>query len=309
LTAARHLALVGGTASGKSELAVEVALALGGPPVEIVTVDSMQIYRGMDLGTAKPTLGERAGVPHHLIDLADPAEEWDVTRWVCAARQVIAGIEARGRRALLVGGTGLYFQALIDGLEPPGRWPQVAATLAQELDSEASTVARLHQRLSRLDPVAASRIDPGNRRRVLRALEVTVGSGRPFSSFGPGLDIFPPTGWRLAGVWLPRAVVRARVEARFAAMMAAGLLEEVKALADRPLSRTARQALGYRELLAHLEGGMALDRAVAEAVQRTQQFARRQRMWWRRDPRVRWFGVADNPLAVLPALLGNWEQP
>ena len=167
----------------------------------------------------------------------------------------------------------------------------------------------LHRRLKELDPVGAARAEPGNRRRVLRALEVTLGSGRPFSSFGPGVDAFPPTGWRLAGVWLPRDVLARRIEGRLVAMMDAGFLDEVRALAGRPggLSRTARQALGYRELLAHVAGRSTLEDAVAEAARRTRQFSRRQRMWWRRDPRVRWFGAPENPLAVLPALLGDWK--
>ena len=138
---------------------------------------------------------------------------------------------------------------------------------------------------------------------------MTLGSGRPFSSFGPGVDAFPPTGWRLAGVWLPRDVLARRIEGRLVAMMDAGFLDEVRALAGRPggLSRTARQALGYRELLAHVAGRSTLEDAVAEAARRTRQFSRRQRMWWRRDPRVRWFGAPENPLAVLPALLGDWK--
>ena len=278
------------------------ALELG--DVEIVSADSMQVYRGMDIGTAKTPKGERGGVPHHLIDVADPGDEWDVVRFTAEARRVMAGIEARGRRALFVGGTGLYLHALIDDFAVPGRWPD----LWHELDGQPDTVA-LHRRLKELDPVGAARAEPCNRRRVLRALEVTLGSGRPFSSFGPGVDAFPPTGWRLAGVWLPREVLARRIEGRLAAMMDAGFLDEVRSLAGRPggLSRTARQALGYRELLAHVAGRSTLADAVAEAARRTRQFSRRQRMWWRRDPRVRWFGTPENPLAVLPALLGDWK--
>ena len=293
---------MGPTASGKSALGVLVAQALG--DVEIVSADSMQVYRGMDIGTAKPTRQEQAGIPHHLIDVAGPEQDWDVARFVHAARDVVAAIEARGKRALFVGGTGLYVHALVDGFRVPGRWPEVVGQLDGETNGE------LFGRLSALDPAAASRIEPGNRRRLLRALEVTVGSGRPFSSYGPGVGAFPPSSWRLAGLWLPRALVSARIEARFQAMLAAGLLHEVRSLAARPtgLSKTARQALGYRELLAHVEQGLPLDRAVIEAVDRTRRFARRQRMWWRRDPRVRWLGAAENPLAVLPALLGEWSD-
>ncbi|HLY83953.1 MAG TPA: tRNA (adenosine(37)-N6)-dimethylallyltransferase MiaA, partial [Acidimicrobiales bacterium] len=307
---ARHLALVGCTASGKSAIAFDVARSLtesgDGPPVELVAVDSMQVYRGMDIGTAKPSPAEQAEIPHHLIDLVDPAEEFTVTRYQTAARAAMAAIESRGHRALLVGGTGLYFQALVDGLTPPGRYPDVRDRLEAEDDTPA-----LHRRLSDLDPVAAARMEPGNRRRVLRALEVTLGSGRPFSSFGPGVATYPPTPFRLAGVWLPRPCVSRRIEVRFDTMMAAGLVDEVRRLATVPngLSRTARQALGYREVLAHLEGGVPLAAAVDEAVRRTRAFARRQRVWWRRDPRVTWFGAADNPLALVPSLLGDWRQP
>jgi tRNA dimethylallyltransferase len=300
----RHLALVGSTASGKSAVALQLARQLD--DVELVTVDSMQVYRGMDVGTAKPSKADQLEVPHHLIDLADPSEEWSVARWAVAARSAIAGIEARRHRALLVGGTGLYFQAIVDGLEPPGRYPEVLAAL----DAEGDT-AVLHRRLRRLDPLAASRMEPTNRRRVLRALEVTLGSGRPFSSFGPGMTHFPPTRWRLAGLWLPRPVVAARIESRLAGMVDGGLVGEVERLRRRPggLSRTARQALGYREMLAHLEDGVPLDASVAEAVRRTRAFARRQRVWWRRDPRLRWYGAAENPFAVTATLLGDWREP
>jgi tRNA dimethylallyltransferase len=266
----------------------------------------MQVYRGMDIGTAKPTPAEQAEIPHHLLDLADPGENWSVTRWAAAAHQALAGVEARGHRALLVGGTGLYFRAVVDGLAPPGQYPEIRAGLSNEEDTAA-----LYRRLEVVDPLAASRMLPSNRRRVIRALEVTLGSGRPFSTYGPGLAHFPATTWRLAGLWLPRAVVASRIRARLAAMVAAGLLAEVARLQARPqgLSRTARQALGYREVLAHLENGVPLVEAVTAAERRTRAFARRQRVWWRRDPRVRWYGTADNPFAVLAPLLGEWREP
>jgi tRNA dimethylallyltransferase len=186
----------------------------------------------------------------------------------------------------------------------PAREPRVARRL------EAEPTSALYARLLSADPAAAARISPANRRRVLRALEVTLGSGRPFSSYGPGVAAFPPTRWRLAGIWLPRDEVRRRIEARFLAMLEAGLLVEVKKLVACPggLSRTARQALGYRELLAHIEQGLPLDEACRLAVARTRRFARRQRMWWRRDPRIRWFGAANDPISVLAALLGEWGR-
>jgi len=300
---ARHLALVGPTASGKSALAMELARRLG--DLELVAVDAMQVYRGMDIGTAKPTPADQAEIPHHLLDLAEPDEDFSVARFQAACRQAIAGIESRGRRALLVGGTGLYLRAVVDDLTVHGVYPKVRA----ELEAESDTVV-LHRRLAVLDPRAAARIEPSNRRRLVRALEVTVGSGRPFSSFGPGLETYPRSDVRLAGVWLPRATVAARIEARYRDQLGAGFLEEVRALGARPggLSRTARQALGYRELLAHVEGRVALEEAVGEAVRRTREFARRQRVWFRRDPRITWVGSAGDPLALLPALLGDWSR-
>ena len=280
---------------------MEIARKLG--DVEVVSADSMQVYRGMDVGTAKPSVDERAEITHHLIDVADPDEDYSVSRFQRAAAGAIADIEARGRRALVVGGTGLYVQAVVDGFDVPGQWPDVRAAVEAEDDTE-----QLWRRLHELDPVAAGRMETGNRRRVVRALEVTMGSGRPFSSFGPGVGAFPPTPFRIAGVWLPREHVRARIRARVDAMVAAGLVDEVRALERRPLSRTARQALGYKELLAHLAGACTLDHAVETTKQRTIAFARRQRMWFRRDPRITWYGTDGNPVEVLPALLGDWSR-
>jgi tRNA dimethylallyltransferase len=284
-----------------------MAVARQLPDVELVSVDSMQVYRGMDIGTAKPTAPQRREVPHHLLDLVDPAEDFTVAQFQVRAREALAGIEGRGHRALLVGGTGLYVQAVVDRLEPPGRYPAVLAELEREPDTAA-----LHDRLVRLDPVAAARMLPTNRRRVLRALEVTLGGGRPFSSHGPGLGAYPATPFRLAGLWLPRAVVSRRIAERFEAMVSAGLVEEVRRLRSggpAALSRTARQALGYREILGHLEEERPLGQCIDEAVRRTRAFARRQRAWWRRDPRVTWFGSAANSLAVAPALLEHWREP
>jgi tRNA dimethylallyltransferase len=265
----------------------------------------MQVYRGMDIGTAKPTAAHRAEVTHHLIDVVEPDEDFTVVRYQQEARRVLADIEQRGHRALLVGGTGLYFQAIVDELTPPGQYPEIKSDLEAETDT-----ALLYRRLQNLDGAAADRIEPNNRRRLIRALEVCLGSGRPFSSFGPGIGTYPPSRFRLAGLWLPRPVVSRRIGERLAAMVTAGLPDEVQALKTRPngLSRTARQALGYREILAHLEHGLPLDQALAEAIRRTRAFARRQRVWWRRDPRITWFGSAENPLAVVPALLGDWRE-
>ena len=279
---------------------MEVARRLG--DVELVSADSMQVYRGMDVGTAKATVAEQAEVPHHLLDVADPDEDFSVARFQRAAAEAIAAIEARGHRALVVGGTGLYVQAVVDGLALPGEWPELKAEL------EAQPTDELHRRLTELDPLAASRIEPGNTRRLVRALEVTLGSGQPFSSYGPGLGAYPPTRFRLAGIWLPRPVLAERIARRYRAQLAAGFLDEVRRLRGA-MSRTARQALGYKELLAHLAGECGLEASVDAAVRRTREFARRQRAWFRRDPRITWLGAPANPVDLLPALLGDWSLP
>ena len=271
---------------------------------EIVTVDSMQVYRGMDIGTAKPTAADRAAVPHHLLDIVDPWDDYDLATFQSDAKAAIAAIEDRGHRALLVGGTALYLRAVVDDLALPGQYPQVRADLEAEPDTAA-----LHARLVELDPPAASRMEPSNRRRVLRALEVVLGSGRPFSSFGPGLDRHPPTSFSLVGLRWDRQELDERIAGRFAAQLDAGFLDEVDRLlaAGRPLSRTASQALGYKELASHLDGERGLDEAVELAVRRTRRFSRRQDKWFRRDPRIGWVDVADDPLGAVrsvQALLG-----
>ncbi|HEY4928571.1 MAG TPA: tRNA (adenosine(37)-N6)-dimethylallyltransferase MiaA [Acidimicrobiales bacterium] len=308
------VALVGPTASGKSAVALAVARARPGPGgVELVSVDSMAVYRGMDIGTSKPSAGVRAEVPYHLVDLVDPDEEFAVTRFQEAARQALEGITTRGGQALLVGGTGLYLRAVTDDLSFPGRFPTVASELTHELDRlgpegsdhRLAGCAELHARLQRLDPVAATRIEPGNERRLVRALEVTLGSGRPFSSFGPGLERYPPSRFALLGVRRDADESDRRIAERFAHMMDEGLLDEVRALAARPagVSKTARQALGYRELLTHVEDGVPLGTAVDEAVRRTRAFAKRQRAWFRRDPRIEWIDPDEDPVATVAGRL------
>ena len=304
-----HLALVGPTASGKTRLALELADALG--DVEIVSVDSMQVYRGLDIGTAKPSPAERATVVHHLIDVADPGEDWSVARFQAAARAAVTEIEQRGRRALLVGGTGLYVQAVVDDLRFPGEDLELRAEL-EAWTAEGGGVAAAYAELRERDPDAAARIDPHNVRRIVRALEVIRLTGERFSSFGPGLARYGPTAFpvRIAGIWLPRAVIGDRIAERVAGMRDAGLLEEVRRLSatNGGLSRTARQAIGYRELLDHLNGTTTLDDALATTVRRTRSFARRQRMWFRRDPRITWYAAGENPASTLPALLASWSE-
>lgn len=282
------MGVVGPTASGKSALAHAVARTLG--DVEIVTVDSMQVYAGMDIGTAKPTPTMRAEVPYHLLDIADPAEEFSLRAFQRAALAAIAGIESRGRRPMLVGGTGLYVRAVVDELEIPGRFPGVRADLEARHD-----LAGLYRDLEQVDPVAASRIEPGNRRRIVRALEVCLGSGRPFSSFGEGLDAYGPTEWDLVALEVETPVLNARIEDRFADQLADGFLDEVRRLTsgDRPLGRTAAQALGYRQFAEHLRGATSFDEALEAAIAATRRFGRRQRSWFGRDPRLEWLDATD----------------
>ncbi len=286
--------IVGPTASGKSDLALSVARLIGG--AEIVTLDSMQVYRGMDIGTATPTVAEQAEVPHHLIDLVDPSEEFAVAEMTARARAVIGEIRDRGAIPLLVGGTGLYVRAVIDELRIPGRYPKVRGELEAEPDTEA-----LHRRLVDLDPVAAGRMEPTNRRRVVRALEVTIGSGRLFSSYGPGLGHYPPTPFVQVGLRWDRDRLDDRISARYQRQLADGFLDEVRPLEERTISRSASQALGYKELLAHLRGEMTLDEALDRAVVRTRRFARRQERWFRRDPRILWLDAPTSPSDVVCA--------
>jgi tRNA dimethylallyltransferase len=297
------IAIVGATATGKSAVAMGVARAL--EDVEIVSLDSMQVYRGLDIGTAKPTAAERAEVRHHLLDIADLDEEVSVADVQRAARAAIADIEERGAHPLLVGGTGLYVRAVIDDLELPGRYPDVRRQLEEEADADA-----LCRRLVALDPVAAARIPAGNHRRVVRALEVTIGSGRPFSSYGPGLTDYPPTTTSQIGIDLPLEVLDRRIAARVAAMLEAGFLDEVAGLLGVPRSRTAAVALGYDELARHLAGELTLEAATELVVTRTRQLARRQRRWFRRDPRVAWSDseAAAASMVIAAATERGWRR-
>jgi tRNA dimethylallyltransferase len=290
-----HLVLLGPTASGKSALALEIAKKRG--DIEIVAVDSMQVYRGMDVGTAKPTTADRAAVPHHCLDLTDPSDDFTVTRYRAAFDEALAKVEARGHTALLVAGTGLYLRAVTDNLPIPGQWPDVKAELESEPDTEA-----LYRRLVALDPLAATRMTPTNRRRIVRALEVTTGSGRPFSSFGSGLTDYAASPFRFIGLDLEPTELRERIASRLELMLGVGFLDEVRCLRGR-MSRTAQQALGYRELLLHLDGDITLAEATDLTRRRTVTFARRQRAWFKRDPRIEW----RKPVEVMAAVLGDWD--
>lgn len=280
-----------------------MAYAATHPGIEIVAVDAMQVYRRMDIGTAKPSAVDQAAIPHHGIDLAEPCDDFAVTDFERVAKAALAAIVQRGNRPVVVAGTGLYLRALTDPMEIPGRWPEVRATLETRANIDGSAV--LHDELAALDPLAASRMEPSNERRVVRALEVTLGSGRPFSSFGPGMDQYPPVGFEQVGLQWPREVLTARIAERVHRMIAAGLLAEIEQLLAEtpPPSRSARQALGYKELIAHLEGEVSLDEAVASVILRTRQFAVRQERWFRRDPRIRWVQIENDPVTEVLAVL------
>ena len=298
-----HLVIVGATASGKSVLAIE--LARRRPGVELVSMDSMALYRGMDVGTTAPTAAERAELPYHLVDLVDPTEDFTVSEFQVAALRALNDMEGRGARAVLVGGTGLHVRAVVDDLEIPGRYDEVREVLDADDDTSG-----LHTRLAGLDPVAAGRMEPTNRRRVVRALEVTLGSGRPFSSFGPGLEAYPATPFTQVGLRVDREVLDRRIADRYRHQLEDGFLDEVRWLAalDGGPSRSAAQALGYSELLAHLRGECTLADAIADAVAATRRFARRQERWFRRDPRIEWFDVGADPLKVLEAVLERFDR-
>jgi tRNA dimethylallyltransferase len=291
------LALVGPTASGKTEAAISLSERLG---AEIVSVDSMLVYRGMDIGTAKPTADERARVRHHLIDVAEPSEPFSVARYQSLAREAARQIRSRGRRVLLAGGTVLYMRALVDDLTFPATDP----ALRRALEAEAERVGGLsmYERLASSDAVAAAKIEPGNVRRTVRALEVAELTGRPFSSFAAAWDRYEPERVRAAGIQMPRDILAKRIEARIGDMLDAGVLDEVRGLVDRGFGRwlTSTQAIGYAEFARHVTGRITLDDAVAGTVKRTKALARRQLAFLRKDPRIRWFEAgADGATALV----------
>lgn len=265
-------------------LLAEQLIAMG-HPCELISVDSMQVYRQMEIGTAAPTVADRSRVPHHMVSICEPHDEYSVAEFAVAVRSLVQQFDQDGITALLVGGTALYWQTIIDQLELPGQYPEVVVSLHDQATND------LYQQLCAVDPAAAEKMEPTNRRRILRALEVTVGSGRPFSTFGPGLVEFPATPFAIAGIQVPREYFNDRIEARFWKQIDAGFLDELRQLnaLDPPWSRTASRALGYHELQRHLEGEISLDDAVQQAVQRIRQFSVRQIRWFRRDPRITWF--------------------
>ncbi len=284
------VAVVGATATGKSDLAVALAQRLGG---EVLNADSMQLYRGMDIGTAKLGPAERGGVAHHLLDVWDVRDTANVADYQRMARAVVADLGARRRTPILVGGSGLYVRAVVDDLVFPG----TDATIRARLEAELATLGpgALHERLTALDPVAAAAILVTNGRRIVRALEVVELTGRPF------VATLPPPAYAMPavqlGLALDRDVVDGRIEARVERMWTLGLVDEVRRLERDGLreGRTASRALGYAQVLRHLAGEWTEQQAKNETVRATKRFARRQESWFRRDPRVLWLDAALNP--------------
>ncbi len=291
------VAVVGATASGKSSLALELAQRLGG---EIVNTDSMQVYRGMDIGTAKLPVHERRGIRHHLIDVLDVTEPATVAEFQTWAREVIADCRSRGVPPVLVGGSALYTRAVLDQFAFPGTDPDVRERLEQDLAAHGS--AELHRRLAQVDPDAAARVLPSNGRRVVRALEVVEITGRPFAAALPEQRYHDERAVQV-GVDIDRETLDRRIEERVAQMWEAGLVDEVRALVADGLrsGRTASRALGYQQVLAFLDGELTEAEARERTVTGTRRFARRQDSWFRKDPRVTWVAY-DDPQRVERAL-------
>ena len=286
------VAVVGPTAAGKSALSLALARELGG---EVVNADSMQLYQGMDIGTAKLAPAEREGIPHHVLDLWDVTEPASVAEYQRAARAAIDGVLARGRVPLLVGGSGLYVRAVLERFEFPGTDSALRASLEAELATAGP--AALHARLATRDPAAAAGILPSNGRRIVRALEVIELTGGGFTATLPDPSPYYPA--VQIGVDLDTAALDERIARRVADMWELGLVDEVRSLTARGLrdGRTASRALGYQQVLRYLAGECTEEQAAADTVAATRRFVRRQRSWFRRDPRIHWLDAADPDLA------------
>ncbi len=294
----KSVVVLGPTASGKSDVAMAAATSV--PNVHIIAADAMQVYRRMDVGTAKPTEEDQRRVVHYGVDIAEPSERYSVARFVEDVAAARKKISKAGASELIVGGTGLYVTALVDGLSMPGDYPKIRAQLEANRDTEA-----LYEQLSELDPEAVKKIDPNNRRRMIRALEVCLGSGKTFSSFGEGIGAYPPVDTVQIGIKWKREALRERIALRVHRMIEAGLVDEVRGILNEPkgISDTARQALGYKEVIEHLERRWSLEEAIDATILRTQQFAVRQERWYRRDPRIQWVEVQNDPIEEVTPLV------
>jgi tRNA dimethylallyltransferase len=313
----KRLVIVGPTASGKSSLAMAVAMALRarGEGAEIVCADSMTVYRGLDVGTAKASLEDQTLIRHHCIDLVEPVVEYSVADFQRAAFASIAEIESRGSIPILVGGTGLYVDAVVNDLNIPAQFPEVKADLQRQL-ADGTPIGDLYARLALLDPTAAGRMEPTNERRIVRALEVCIGSGKPFSSFGPGIleSTRLPNERRFVTVGLEweRPALTERIETRLAQQFDAGFLAEATALHQQygeSLSKTVKQALGYRELWDFLEDRWTFDEALENITTRTRQFAVRQQRWFRRSPAITWLDGMNTMPRLVDQALDVYEKP
>jgi tRNA dimethylallyltransferase len=296
--------IVGPTAVGKTEIAIQLAENLDG---EIVSADSRLLYRGMDIGTAKPSFEQRQRVVHHLIDIADPDEPWSLATFQNAARQAIAAIHERRHLPFLVGGTGQYIHAVIEAWQVPEVAPQPALRQALERWGQSITPEGLHARLSVLDPDAAMRIEPRNLRRTVRALEVILSTGRHFSV---QRQRFPsPYRTLILGLIRPRQDLYARVDARIQGMLDAGLVDEVRSLLMRGYSPElpALSAIGYREIVNHLQGKTSLEEAVAQIKRQTRIYVRRQANWFKKnDPDILWFDAGSVTLQSMESTIRDW---
>lgn len=284
----RLIVIAGPTAAGKTALALDLAEQVDG---EVINADALQLYRGMDIGTAKLPVDQRRGIPHHLFDILEITETATVASYQVQARTLVTEILARGRTPILVGGSGLYLQSVVDELEFPGTDPLVRSRLEAELESEGARA--LHRRLTTLDPVAAANIEPLNGRKVVRALEVLEVTGRPFSAYMP---VRGPFRYRARWFCVDRDTVELdqRIDTRVHHMVEEGLLEEVAELDRRGLRRgvTASRALGYQQMLDVIDGNLTVEEAVAATIAGTRRYVRRQRSWFRRDQRQIWLDAA-----------------
>ncbi|MBI3941728.1 MAG: tRNA (adenosine(37)-N6)-dimethylallyltransferase MiaA [Chloroflexi bacterium] len=316
-TVKKLLLIVGPTAAGKTALAVDLARQF---PLEVVSADSRQIYRGMDIGTAKPTAAEQSAVPHHLLDVVDPNQTLTLAEYQRLATAAISEVQDRGNLPALVGGTGLYVRAVTAGFQIPEVEPDQTRRQVLEQEAESLGTEALYQRLVQVDPVAASRIDSRNLRRIIRALEVVESTGQPFSA----QQVHHPPPWEMLwiGLTLPKAELDRRIEARVDRMIAAGLVEEVQRLLAEGVSpaQPALSGLGYRQIVAYLQGRLTLEEAILLIKRDTRRFARRQYAWFRlSDPKIHWFearlddgapaGLPGSPRpAIIDLVASFWEE-
>ncbi len=283
--------LLGPTASGKTSVAIDIARSL--PKVELVSVDAFAVYKGMDIGTAKPERPQLNDLFFHMIDLVEPSADYSAGLFKKEAERVISEIESRKNIPLLVGGSAMYLSSIVEGMEFPGTWPDIRRDLEEELDKNGPL--GLYKMLEEKDPAASAKMEPTNGRRIVRALEVILGSGKKFSSYGPGFGSYQPNCFRQIGIQLEMEIMDKNIEQRVHIQLERGLVEEVSWLLDQPqaLARAPKNAIGYSEIADYLQGKMTLEAAVGEIIVRTKRFARRQLRWWRRDPRILWIDGSD----------------